>query len=97
MAAQKKSNSRAVISVIGADKPGIVAAIATFLANKSVNICEMTQSVVDGVFTMTMIVDMTGSSTGLSDLAEQIDKVGREVGVTVHVHDEAIIKAIHRV
>ncbi|MBD3299994.1 MAG: ACT domain-containing protein [Candidatus Moranbacteria bacterium] len=93
----KKSKQLAVITVIGKDKVGIVAKITNFLAKNSINIEEISQNVMRGIFTMVLLVDLEKSSLSISELSKKLEKTGKQIGMDVHVHDENIIRAMHRV
>lgn len=92
----KKKSTTAYITVIGQDRIGIIAKITTFLAKNSINILEIHQSILDSVFTMTMKVDTSTSSLSIADLSEKMNKIGTDIGQVIHIHDEQIIKAMHR-
>ncbi len=86
-----------VITVIGADKPGIVAGITKVLADHNVNIVDITQTVVRGIFSMIMIVDLSTGNVDLPDLREELVSKGRELGVKVAVNHIDVFKAMQRV
>ncbi len=77
----------AVITVIGADKPGIVAGITKVLADHNVNIVDIAQTVVRGIFSMIMIVDLSTGNTDLPNLREELVARGRELGVKFGIVD----------
>lgn len=93
----KREAQRAIITVLGKDNIGIVAAITNQLAVNKINILEITQTTLDGIFTMVMLVDLEKSSLAIIDLSDKLKKLGREIGQEVNVHDESIIRAMHRV
>ncbi|MCS7111199.1 MAG: ACT domain-containing protein [Ignisphaera sp.] len=86
-----------VISVIGADKPGIVAGITAVLAKHNVNIVDIAQTVVRGIFSMIMVVDLSTGSISLSKLREELSIRGRELGVEVSVNHIDVFRALQRV
>jgi formyltetrahydrofolate deformylase len=77
--------SRAVVSVIGRDQKGVVARISTYLAGSNVNIEDIEQRVMEGLFIMTMLVDLSDVSTTLDDLILGLRKIGDEIGMEVTV------------
>ena len=87
----------AVVVVIGADKPGIVAGITSVLAKYNVNIVDIAQTVVRGIFSMIMVVDLSTGRIDLPRLREELVKKGRELGVEVSVNHIAVFKAMQRV
>jgi ACT domain-containing protein len=87
----------AVITVIGADRPGIVAGITQVLARHNVNIVDIAQTVVRGVFSMVMIVDLSTGDIDLPRLREELVAKGRELRVEVSVNHIAVFRAMQRV
>jgi len=97
MSREKNSKSRAIITVIGQDKIGTVAEVSNFLAKNLINIEEISQTVLADIFTMTMLVDLSRSSLNIAELAEKLAKMGAKINHEIHVHDEKIFDAMHRV
>ncbi len=91
------SEELAVVTVIGADKPGIVAGITSVLARHNVNIVDISQTVVRGIFSMIMIVDLSTSSISLPELREELVAEGKKLGVEVAVNHINVFKAMQRV
>ncbi len=91
------SEELVVISVTGADKPGIVAGITAILAKHNVNIVDIAQTVVRGIFSMIMIVDLSTGNITLPKLREELYIKGKELGVEVSVHHIDVFKAMQRV
>jgi ACT domain-containing protein len=90
-----KAKERAVITVNGIDHPGIIAAITKALADLNVNIEDLSQTIVQGLFTMILIADITDHD--LARLQERMAQVGKEQGVQITVQHEDIFKYMHRV
>ncbi len=88
---------RVVITVTGKDKTGIVAKIANTLAENEVNILDIRQSLMDDLFTMIMLVDISKSEKEFIQLEEELDKTGKDIGVKVIVQHEDIFKYMHRI
>lgn len=88
---------RAVITVIGKDKVGIIAAISNILANCNVNILDISQTTMQDVFTMVMLVDITNLCIDFAELSEQLDKKGQEIGLSVRIQHEEIFNSMHRI
>lgn len=88
---------RVVITVTGKDKTGIVAKIANALAENEVNILDIRQSLMDDLFTMIMLVDISKSGKEFIQLEEELDKTGKDIGVKVIVQHEDIFKYMHRI
>ena len=85
------------VTVLGADKPGIVAGIAGVLAGYGVNIVDISQTVVRGIFSMIMVVDLSTGSVGLEELRRKLWEKGRELGVEVTVNHMSVFKAMQRI
>ena len=85
---------KAIVSVIGKDKSGIIAKVSTALADKGVNIEDISQTIVQGNFTMIMVCEL-GDKISVSALAEALAKTGKDAGVTIHVQHEDIFNAMH--
>lgn len=88
---------RAVITVIGRDRVGIIAGISGILADKQVNILDISQTIMQDVFTMMMLVDISGSRTPFPELSEALEAAGKALGVSVHTQHEDIFNSMHRV
>lgn len=86
-----------VVTVIGVDRPGIVAGVTSVLANFNVNIEDISQTVLRGFFAMVMIADMSKARCSLSELREKLEAKARELGVEVFVQHSDIFKAMHRI
>jgi ACT domain-containing protein len=90
-------SGRAIITIIGSDRVGIIAGISTALAEANVNILDISQSVIREFFTMIMMVDLTGSAVSFPTLSEILWRKGEELAVRVEIQREEIFKAMHRV
>ena len=88
---------RAVITVIGNDRVGIIAAISIVLAEFNVNILDVTQTTMQELFTMIMMVDISKSNTDFEKLAEALDAKGVEMGLKIRIQHEDIFKSMHRI
>jgi ACT domain-containing protein len=88
---------KAIVSVIGIDKPGIVAGVSTVLANHSVNITDISQSYAQEFFTMIMVVDFEKSKSTLKEVDSDLKKLGEKIGVFVSIQHEDVFKAMHRI
>lgn len=88
---------KAVISVIGKDKVGIIARISNICAENNVNINDITQKVLHDTFTMIMWVEMEASEKDFSTIAKEIEGVGEEMGLIIHVMHEDVFDSMHRI
>lgn len=88
---------RAVITVIGSDKIGIIAEVTNILAKYSVNILDISQTIMQDVFTMIMLVDLKSSKIPYGTLVEEIAQKEKELGVSIIVQHEDIFNSMHRI
>ena len=88
---------RAVISVVGKDRPGILAYVATNCANRNINIVDVTQKVLQDLFTMIMIVEMSEDLDSFHRMQEEIEALGEPQGLKIHVMHDDIFNAMHTV
>lgn len=88
---------RAVISVIGEDRVGIIAAISDVLAKADVNILDITQTAIEGLFTMIMVVDIGRSNIGFDELKTRLSRRGEELSVRVDAQREEVFHFMHRI
>ena len=88
---------KAVITVIGKDRVGIIAAISAILADSNVNILDISQTIMQEYFTMIMLAELDPEQTAIAALAEKLNAVGERLGVQIRVQHDAIFTAMHRV
>lgn len=88
---------RAVITVIGKDMVGILARVSTICAENGVNVLEVTQSVLQDLFAMIMLVEITDSKVPFSELSDRLERLGEEMGLTIHTMHEDIFNSMHRI
>lgn len=92
-----EEGKRVIITVLGHDQVGIIAAIANILANANVNILDISQTILQGFFTMVMVVDTTHSPADVGQLKEMLNEKGKSLGLQVTVQHEDIFKFMHRI
>lgn len=90
------TSNRVVITVLGKNRPGIVAAISRVLGEEGIDIRDITQSIIEDIFTMTMIADMAASSSTFAELQEHLATAGKEIGVDVQVQREDVFNFMYR-
>ncbi len=88
---------KAVVTVTGKDKVGIIAMASTECAKHGVNIIDISQTVMKEYFAMIMLVELDGMTTPFSDFADEMKKEGASQGVDIHVMHEDIFNAMHRI
>lgn len=86
-----------VITVIGADRVGIVAGVAKLLEKENINILDISQTILDGIFDMVLICDMEKANGSLQQIQEDMGKLGKELGVDVRAQLADIFYAMHRI
>lgn len=88
---------KAIITVIGKDTTGIIASICTLLAEKKINILDISQTVMDGFFTMTMLVDLKESAVAFAEVSDALELKGEEMGLSIRIQREDIFDLMHRI
>ena len=88
---------KAVITVIGRDMVGILAKVSTVCAEHDINVIEVTQSVMQDLFAMIMLTDISHMSVDFSTLVDQMEQLGKELGLSIHVMHEDIFNSMHRI
>ncbi|MCB2185796.1 MAG: ACT domain-containing protein [Deltaproteobacteria bacterium] len=88
---------RVFVVVIGQDQKGIIARVSTLLFDLQANIEDVQQKVMDGTFVMTLLADVSEASVDTGGLRQKLEELGRSLGLTIMVHHEAVLKAMHRV
>ena len=88
---------KAIVTVVGQDRVGIIAAVCTKLAAYHVNVLDISQTVMQGYFTMMMATEISQCSIPVAELAKEMEKAGQEMGLSIHVQREDIFQAMHRI
>ena len=88
---------RAVVTVIGKDMVGILAKVTAICADKNVNVLEVTQSIMQDLFAMVMLVDITKCTVPFSTLVDELEGAGSDMGLKIHVMHEDVFNAMHRI
>lgn len=87
---------KTIITVVGKDTVGIIARVCTYLAENKVNILDISQTIVDDYFNMMMIADMSRAVKPVSEVSDDLDRLGEEIGVIVKCQREEIFNSMHR-
>jgi len=93
---QQKS-LRAVITVVGVDRVGIIARITGRLADLGINILDISQTIMGDLFTMSMIVEMSGAAKPFVEARDEMVALGQEMGMEVHLQREDVFRYMHRI
>lgn len=88
---------RAIISVIGQDRVGILSRVSGACAECNANIVDVTQSVLQDMFVMVMLVDITDIHVDFDALTKKMSALGEEIGMVIHVMHEDIFNSMHRI
>ncbi len=88
---------RAIISVIGHDKVGILAKVTAECAARGINVMDVTQSVLQDMFAMIMLVDLSEATAPMDEFADVLDGIGKEMGLAIHVMHEDLFNAMHTI
>ena len=88
---------RAIVTVIGKDQVGIIAAVCTLLSEKNVNVLDISQTILQEYFTMTMLVDVSQATIPFTKLAEALAQAGRDRSLDIRIQREDIFDAMHRI
>ena len=88
---------KAIVTVVGKDRVGIIAAVCNKLAGFNVNILDISQTIMQGSFTMVMAVDIGGATASFGDLSAVLAELGTEMGLSIRIQRQEIFDAMHRI
>ena len=88
---------KAIVTVVGKDRVGIIANVCNQLAAFNVNVLDISQTVMQGYFTMMMATDVSECNVPLAELVTRMDQVGKDMGLSIRVQREDIFQAMHRI
>lgn len=88
---------KAIITVIGGDKVGIIAAVSKILADRDINIEDVNQTIMGSSFTMMMLVDISEASVPFDGIREELLDLGRELELSIRIQREEIFMSMHQV
>ena len=88
---------RAIVTVVGPDRVGIIAEVCTQLAQLNINIIDISQTVMEGFFTMMMVTDTSKANSDLDTIADVLARKGEAMGLSLHIQREDIFHAMHKV
>ena len=87
----------AIITVVGSDKVGIIAKVSAFLAQRDINIEDISQTVLSGNFIMMMMVNLSSCSKELKEVKQELVDLGETLNVSISLMHEKVFSAMHRV
>ena len=88
---------RAIITVIGKDRVGIIARVSTLLAEHQVNILDISQTTMQDYFTMIMLADLAAASVPFATLEQELNALGAEIGLSIRIQREDIFQSMHQI
>lgn len=88
---------RAVVTVTGKDNKGIIAKVSGFLAEKKVNIEDISQTTMQDFFAMIMLVDLSEAEASISQLSQECAELGKSIGMSIYIQHEDIFNAMHSI
>ena len=88
---------KAIVTVVGKDRVGIIASVCTKLAEYNINVLDISQTVLQGYFTMSMVTDVSEAKLPLADLVEAMEVAGNEMGMSIRIQRADIFDAMHRI
>ena len=87
----------AIVTVVGQDRVGIIAAVCNKLANVDINILDISQTILQGSFTMVMVVDLGAANAAFGDVSAALEQLGGEMGLSIRIQRQEIFDAMHRI
>ena len=96
MASTADVSGRAIITVLGSDRPGIVAAVTAILAQHAINILDISQTILQGIFTMTMLVDLGGADVDFAAVQQELSACADQLGVQIRLQREEVFNYMYR-
>ena len=87
---------KAIITVLGRDRAGIIARVSACLYEHNLNILDITQTILSGYFTMVMMVDLSGMDVPFGDMADALKTLGQDIGLEIRMQRSEIFDAMHR-
>ena len=88
---------RAIVTVMGIDRTGIIAKVSDCLYRHGVNVLDINQTIMQNIFTMIMLVELESDEQDSSALVAELEKIGREIGVDIRLQNEDIFNSMHRI
>ena len=88
---------KAIVTVVGKDKVGIIAKVSGVLFDNGVNIQDISQTIMQDMFTMIMLVDFRSANISVQEISEKLNTVAEEMGLSIHVQREEIFSSMHRI
>ncbi len=88
---------KAIVTVMGVDKKGIIAGVSTMLSDFNINILDINQTIMQNIFTMVMLVDIKESTADFKAVSEALSELGEKLGVEIRIQHEDIFNSMHKI
>ena len=88
---------KAILTVLGCDKVGIIAEVTACLAKNNINILDISQTIMQDIFTMIMLTDITDSQKTLSEVEDDMEALAKKIGVSITVQHADLFRSMHRI
>lgn len=88
---------KAVITVIGKDRVGIIYSVTQILAKSKINILDISQTIMQDIFTMIMLVDISKNEVSFAETSDKLKDLGEELGLSIRIQHEDIFNSMHRI
>ena len=88
---------RAVLTVIGNDRTGIIYNVSKILSENNANIEDISQTIMQGIFTMIMLVEVSSITCDFTELKEELDSLSKTIGMSIRIQHEDIFNAMHSI
>jgi len=89
--------NKAIITIIGTDRVGIIAKVSNYLAEANINILDISQTIMQDVFTMITFVDLSNSKKTFDGIYADLGNLGKELGVTIQIQKKEIFDSMHQI
>ena len=90
-------NKKVIITVLGKDTVGIIAKVCTYLAENKINILDISQTIMQDMFTMIMLVNIEKCTKPFDTIAKELDEVGERLGLSIRIQHEDVFNSMHRI
>ena len=94
---ERKDDKTAVVTVVGKDTFGIIARVSQILFENKVNIKDISQTIMEDIFTMIMIVDLSKASADIKDISTKLEELGKSIGLSILIQHADLFNAMHRI
>ena len=88
---------KAIVTVVGKDQKGIIAKVSNILFESSVNIVDISQTIMQDMFTMIMMVEFDNNEVSVADIDDRLSGAAKEIGLSIHVQRQEIFESMHRI